>query len=393
MITRIQVAAASLCLLLCGCAQKSSSPTTFAALSEEFVYETLAFAPASATTVGYHQHKGVSLDAALDDYSGAALNKQHDFYTNFRLRLDQAVDPAKLSKEDRADYDILNDQVSMALLELDSIHNYRHNPTVYVELIGNALFGPYSLEYAPKDQRYGHIIARLEKIPGFFAQAKLNLTDAPEVWNRVAREENEGNVALIDDTLRKGCPPALKAKYDAAAKEAIGALKNFNEWLKDDLSKRTSDWRLGKALYDQKFRYALGTNMKPEDLLAAAEKTVADTRKTMETLAGAEGVKPALDRIAQRHATPETYFDDAKRDLTDATEFVKSKHLLDMPEGGSLEVIPTPVFMRGVYGVAASIRRRRSNRSWARSTGSRRFRPSGPRSGSNRSCVSTTSTA
>ena len=55
----------------------------------------------------------------------------------------------------------------------------------------SALFSPYVLNYAPKEQRFGHIIKRLEKIPALFEQAKANLIDSPEVWNRVAREENE----------------------------------------------------------------------------------------------------------------------------------------------------------------------------------------------------------
>ena len=36
-------------------------------------------------------------------------------------------------------------------------------------------------------------------------QAQANLLDAPEIWNRVAREENEGNMDLIDkDAAREG---------------------------------------------------------------------------------------------------------------------------------------------------------------------------------------------
>ncbi len=39
--------------------------------------------------------------------------------------------------------------MNLSLLELDKIQSYRHNPTVYVELVGNALFNPFVLEYAP----------------------------------------------------------------------------------------------------------------------------------------------------------------------------------------------------------------------------------------------------
>src|SRR5713226_4282840 len=41
----------------------------FSKLTEEFVYSSLALSPVSATSAGYHEHNGVSLDEKLDDYS------------------------------------------------------------------------------------------------------------------------------------------------------------------------------------------------------------------------------------------------------------------------------------------------------------------------------------
>jgi len=44
--------------------------------------------------------------------------------------------------QDQADLDILQDQVSLALLDLNELHSHLHNPTLYVETLGNALFSP-----------------------------------------------------------------------------------------------------------------------------------------------------------------------------------------------------------------------------------------------------------
>ena len=59
----------------------------------------------------------------------------------------------------------------LALLELDTIQNYRHNPTVYVELAGNALYTPFVLEYADKPARFRHIISRMAKLPACSSQS------------------------------------------------------------------------------------------------------------------------------------------------------------------------------------------------------------------------------
>ena len=97
------------------------------------------------------------------------------------------MDAAKLDKEQKADLDIIKSNTGpVCLLEINSIKSFKHNPTVYVELVGSALFPPYMLNYAPIEQRFGSITHRLEKVPALFEQAKANLTDGPEVWNRVA---------------------------------------------------------------------------------------------------------------------------------------------------------------------------------------------------------------
>jgi uncharacterized protein (DUF885 family) len=234
---------------------------------------------------------------------------------------------------------------------LNTIQSYRHNPTTYVELIGNALFSPYVLEYAPKPERFRHIIARLQKLPGLLDQAKANLTDSPQVWTRVAQDENDGNIALVDITLRRDCPAELKSGYDAAAAGAIASLREFNNWLKTELSTHTADWRLGKEKYDLKFRYTLDSGSTPEEMLADAETQLKLVREHMAEIAKPDSVEVALDKIAKKHATPGTYFDTAKHDLEDATNFVRDHKLLTLPAGANLKVIPTPEFMRGVYGV------------------------------------------
>jgi uncharacterized protein (DUF885 family) len=220
-----------------------------------------------------------------------------------------------------------------------------------LELAGNAVFVPSVLEYAPLEKRFQHIIKRLEKFPTLFEQAKANLVDAPEVWNRVAREENEGNIGLVDKELRSKVPADQKADYDRAATAALTALKDFSTFLEKDLSKKTSDWRLGKEKYARKFEYVLATGKMPEQLLAEAEADLKTTRQELEKLAAPKTVKQALDDIAKQHATPETYMSEAKKALEQATAFVRQKDLLTLPPRSNLEVIETPEFLRGIYAV------------------------------------------
>jgi uncharacterized protein (DUF885 family) len=322
----------------------------FEQLVDDFVLGTLALAPSTATAFGYHVHHGASLDDMLDDFSPAGIAASRSLVHDIEARIAR-LDTTSLDAEQRADIDIMHDALGAARLELDEIQGYRHNPTSYVELLGNALYTPYVLQYAPALQRYRHIINRLNKVPELIRQAETNLQDSPEVWNRVARDENTGNIGLIDITLRADCPPEERMRYDQAAAAAVAALHGFNHWLENNLAEKRSDWRLGKERYAKKFRLVLATGKTPEALLAEAEADLAKVRAEIARLAAPKTVEQALGDVASQHATVATYMPSAKQALVAATAFVKSKGLLTLPPNANLEVIETPVFMRGIYGV------------------------------------------
>jgi len=329
---------------------KAAPDGQFERLVEDFVFGTLALSPTTATSVGYHDHRGTALDDLLDDFSPAGIAASRGFLQDIEARIAK-LDTASLDAEQRADVDIMHDALGASRLELDEIQSHRHNPTTYVELLGNGLYSPYVLQFAPAPERYRHIINRLNKIPEFIRQAKTNLQDSPEIWNRVARDENAGNIGLIDSTLRDSCPPGERMRYDQAAAAAIAALNGFNHWLEDNLAEKAGEWRLGKELYTKKFRLVLATGKTPEALLAEAEADLIKARAEIARLAAPKTVEQALADVARQHATAAGYIPSAKRALAAATAFVKSKDLVTLPPNANLEVIETPVFMRGIYGV------------------------------------------
>ena len=361
----------SLVLFAVGCGKTPAQKLT--ALSEEFVYGSLAFSPSAATAAGLHQYQKQNFDEMLDDFGAQSLAKQRTFYEKFGDRLDD-LKTGELTPEDRADLTILQDQIALNLLDLTEIHSHLHSPQLYVETLGNALFAPYVLEYAPKPDRIRHIIARLQKVPLYLDQASTNLVSAPDVWNRVAIEENQGNINLVDKEIRAGVPPGQSDNYARAARPALEAMAKFDEFLRNSLSARNSpDWRLGGTMYTRKFRYALESGSEPDNTLQQAERDLIAVRARMLELAlplhrgafpshkdhsdlsgaGRENavIGEVLGKIADRHATRESYLDDARKALDEARAFVQEKHLLTLPSRANLQVIPTPEFMRGSYPV------------------------------------------
>jgi uncharacterized protein (DUF885 family) len=338
----------------------------FTDLEHEFVYTTISFSPVTATGVGLHEWEGKRLSQMLDDLSVAGLDRQRQFYRGFSARLDK-FDRTSLPPQEQADYDIMRDQAALGLLELDTIQSAFHNPTLYVETIGNALFTPYVLEYAPKPKRIQDIIARLRQFPNFVDQAKVNLASSPAVWTKVAQEENLGNIDLLKNTIPRAVPAELQKDFDSAAQPALKSLQDLQDYLANHLSKRDGwNWRLGNTVYRQKFRYYLGTDHDQGIFLAQAERDLPVVRGRMFELARPlyqkwfasapdsdqdKVILAVLNKIAERHSTPESFIDDARRALDEARAFVQTKHLLTLPSRGNLRVIETPEFMRGIYAV------------------------------------------
>lgn len=359
---------ASLLLAGCGGGAKKTEAADFQKLTSDFVESTIALSPAAATAVGLHRYQNTELDSALDDVSPAGFDRQRKHFQDWKARLG-AIDPASLDAESKADLDLMLQQCDYSLLDLDTIQSYRHNPTVYVELVGNALFTPYSVEYAPEAQRYQHIIDRLKAVPAFYAAARQNLADSNPVWTQVAIEENDGNIGLVEKVFPAKLPAGKKDEYDQAAKAATDAIHSFNDFLKTVKDLGPEGWRLGKAKYDAKFKLAIGSDTTPEQLLADAEAELTAVRKKMFMLSLPLHVKyypthrdpvdlnlivgETLAKIAQKHVSAGNYFKEAEKTLAETRAFLKAheERIVPMPGQDNLKLIETPEFMRGVYGV------------------------------------------
>jgi uncharacterized protein (DUF885 family) len=365
-------------------ASRAAASQKFAALSDEFMKDSLALSPVSASAAGYHTHvdaktgKTIALDALLDDLSLESIAQQRAFYANWRERFHKETPPSALDPEDAADWQLVDDQIGLNLLEFDRIQSYKHNPTVVVELIGNALFLPLTQNYAPHDVRVGHVLARVGQIPRLLAQVQPYLADSDPIWISTAVEENAGNLDLIEHMLAAEIPAGSprRAEYDAVAPPAVKALHDFSAWLQNTLAKQPSNltWRLGTELYDQKFALVMETPVTPAEVLATAEQDMKSVRAEMLQIALplhaqmypdhndhsnlAEHdrqnliIQEVLQKISDHHPSRDQLQSTIEADLAGITKFIREKQIVSLSSRDNLKVIPTPPFERGIYSVA-----------------------------------------
>ena len=363
---------------------ETEANTKFAQMTDQFVKDSLALSPVNASQAGYHKHKDpkngktIDLDAQLDDVSPQGVAAQEKFYRAWRHRFQTETPVASLNAQDAADYRLIDDQIALSLLDFEHIQSYKHNPTGYVELIGNAMFLPLTQEYASKEVRFGDVISRIGQIPRFIAQAQSELIDSDPIFISTAIEENEGNINLVDSVaIDIPAGSLLKAQYDKVAPAAKKVLTDFNDWMTNDLAKRPASgrtWRLGKEWYEEKFRYVMETSITPEQLLADAEAKVKAVRAEMLQLAlplykqmypGQDdyGTLPTRERenkiiaavlnmISDEHPQRDQLIEAVKADVEGIKQFIREKRIVSLGSRENLKVIPTPEFMRGSYSVA-----------------------------------------
>ena len=363
---------------------QSSATQQFATLSDRFMKDSLALSPVNASAAGYHTHidpktgQKIELDALLDDLSLESIAHQRDFYSTWRERFRSEAPLSALGPEDAADWQLIDDQIGQNLLEFDKIQNYRHNPTVVVELIGNALFLPLTQTYAPLDVRIDQVLSRIQQIPRLLAQVKPYLADSNPVWIQTAIQENEGNIDLILGSVAReiSAGSQLQTKYDQVAPPAVAALHDFSIWLQLDFSKRPSKgtWRLGQPLYDEKFKLVMETPVTPQQVLADAEQEMKTVRAEMQDLAlpmhaqmypnhadhselGVHDrqnlvISEVLGKISDDHTTREQLQKTIESQLAGIIQFINQKKIVTLSSRDNLKVIPTPPFLRGIYSVA-----------------------------------------
>src|SRR5262249_23686104 len=147
-------------------------------------------------------------------------------------------------------------------------------------------------------------------------------------------------------------------------------LRDFSRWLQDDLGKRPSKltWRLGKELYDQKFKLVMESDTTPELLLQEAESEMNFVRREMLALCEsmhrqmypAHGDHPevrgrewentiigeVIAKISEDHAKRDQLQQAIESDLDNIKQFIRDKKIVSLGPRDNLKVIPTPPFMR-----------------------------------------------
>ena len=329
---------------------------TFEKIGASYIDIYTALNPVAATSLGDHAH-----DAELPRIDADGRKTEAIMYRELLEALAK-IDRTRLTRDNQVDYAMLRNALEYSLWDLEVIEGWASDPRRYNSTASSALYSLVARDFAPWPERFGNIVARMEKIPAYLAEARAQIDPArvPKIEAETLSRQNAGIMEIVDAALlpeveASGVP---RNRFDLAVDALKTAVAEHQAWIDDVLVPNAAgEFRLGAERYDTKMKFALMSDIARPELKAKAEAAFAEARAQMEEVARTfPDCATGAQQLVIECALAKTYADRPARDqveakaretLAIATAFTAEKGFVEMPRG-PVQVITTPRFMQGV---------------------------------------------
>ena len=285
-------------------------------------------------------------------------------------------DAAALTAANKVDLALMRNQFASKRWNLTTFKDWQWQPSIYN--VGGSFGLMLTTAYAPLDTRLGHVMARLEKVPAYYAAAKASIAEPTLEHTQLAIIQNKGALGVFgEDLVKQVDVSSLSTPEKTVFKLRLDAAKNatsdYIAWLVALEAKLKAapsrSFRIGKALYAQKFAFDIQSGFTAEQLYERALREKTTLHSAMEKIArqlwpkylGAaampadrlELIGAVINELSKRHTTREAFVDTIRRHVPTLEAFVREKDLLDQDPTRPLVVREMPLYMRGGGAVAS----------------------------------------
>ena len=347
----------------------SAGDRRFNTVSMQFLGALWRIDPESAIYVGKYD------SAAKLTVPSAAMRVQQLAFIDEWLEKFSKIDPSRLSDKGRTDHALVLNKLRSDRWYLTTFREYEWNPALY------NIAGPLDLilssEYASKAQRLRTIMRRLADVPAYFQAAQASIVNPTREHLQLAIEQAPGTITVLADIGKAAqesvLTPAEKNQFAQRIAAAGTALIGYVDFLTalDKTQQATNSarsFRIGKALYEQKFAHDIQATVGAEQMyqkaLSAREqllqrmdalsdelwtKTMGNTAKPAERTAK---IGMVIDRLSANHVAPKDFFPEIRRQIPQLQDWVVKNDLLTLDGSRPLVVRETPLYQRGVAGAS-----------------------------------------
>jgi uncharacterized protein (DUF885 family) len=315
--------------------------------------------PDRATGEGYHKYDSI-LIVPNDKSREAIINfvkLQQDSLSRFEVN--------DLTEPNKIDYRILQNELEYTSWNLTIAKTYQWDPTYYNPIPAFAHI--LNENYAPLAKRLRNFYQKMADLPTYYKEAEKVTKDAVPELTALAIEKQTGGITIIEnfaDSVKKANLPAAEQKQMAdRAKIAADAVRAHVAWLKN--LKGTHSFRLGKTLYDEKFKYEMQSAYSAQQLFNMASERKKQVHKDMAKLSrqlwpkyfgkktmpadSLDMIAAVLDTLSSKHTTVAEFQSSIEQLIPKLADFVKTKDLLTLDPTKPLLVRKQPAY----FGSAA----------------------------------------
>lgn len=322
-----------------------------------------AHEPSWATAVGFHQY-----DRNLEDWSPQALEAHRKALAEFRAKFvdiyknSQEAEASKrgplLSAANLLDCRMVLSHIDGSLFELDEMKTLRRDPDRYSSHIADSIFALTKRNFAPLNDRFENVIARMEKAPRLLAQGRANLDPklVPPVFAAVALEQLPGTIELFEKTIPAAfgdASPVLKERFKKAQKRLLASLKDYGQFLKTEIVPHArGSFAIGAERYAKKLRYDEMVDEKLDVLLslgyAELHRLQARFRELAREVDPQAKVEDCFVAISSNHPQPDKLVSSTAAVLDSLIAFIEKKDIVTIPGKDRVTVAESPSFLRAL---------------------------------------------
>lgn len=345
----------------------TTSNANFKAYEDRFIEQLWKENPEWATQVGYHRY-----DSLLTIPDAKRMSLRLEFAKRHLDSL-KSFDLNDLTISQQTDYHLIQNYLESNVWAIEKERAYEWNPSAY-NISGTIAF-MLAENYAPLNTRLQAIHQRLAKVPAYYEAAKGQVKNPALVLSDLAIQQNLGGLSVftkdLRDSLKKSdLPAAERAAIQSAADEAVKAINGYVSFLKTKPNPSPRSFRLGKELYDQKFKFDIQSGSTAAQIYdaAVARKGYLHAEmykiskelwpkyfgKTAQPTDSLVLIRKMIDTLSVNHVKASDFQSAIEAQIPKLVEFVKKKDLLYIDDSKPLIVRKEPAYMAGVAGASIS---------------------------------------
>ncbi len=347
--------------------QGSIDDAAFNNYETHFLDELWKLNPDWATSVGYHKYDSVLLIPSKQNRE-KLLN-----FTKVQLDSLGRYNPTTFTQSNKMDFAMMQNQMQYMQWQIERLKEYEWNPSSY-NVIGTFAY-ILNEHYAPLAKRLNSFYQKMANIPAYYKEAEKQIKNPVVELTNLAIDQHLGGVSVIEndfaDSLKKtNIPEATKKLMLERAKASALAIKEFATYLKNLKNDHPRSFRLGKDLYEDKFKYEIQSSGTAQQIYNAAverkkymhHQMAGICAKLWSKYFGSQAkptdslvmIRKMIDTLSVKHVQPDEFQESIEKLMPKLTAFVRSKDLLTLDPTKPLVVRKEPAYMAGVAGASMS---------------------------------------